>query len=273
MYLLRVLAMTPRPSSPHHRAHILGLPVDHWTTAEFHEFVEQSFRGTRTKRIVTLNPEIALAAYEHPRYGANIRTADGVTPDGVGIVLAAWLTGQGRGRRHTGTDLLEVVCALAVQQRRSVAFLLHEHGLTSSAMLRTALHRRWPALSVAIAAVVPQGPLDPRLLRAIVDHAPVALFVNFGHPLQEEWLAAHLDHFPSVRIAAGLGGAVDYCSGAVHPPPALVRRCGLEWLWRLLRQPRRFRRIVRATVVFPWTCCVVSLRRMVAPHAHLTTST
>ncbi|MBI4433857.1 WecB/TagA/CpsF family glycosyltransferase [Candidatus Uhrbacteria bacterium] len=256
------------PHRHRHRATILGLPVDHWTKEEFRRFLEQSFLSNRTHRVVTLNPEIALAAYEHPRYAATIRTADGVTPDGVGIVLAAWVTGQGGSRRHTGTDLLDAVCAIATARHQPVAFLLHTDGLTSPARLRTALQQRWPGLSVAIASIRPTGTIEPGLLRAIADHAPAALFVNFGHPVQEEWLAAHLDHFPSVRIAAGLGGAIDYCSGAVAPPPALVRRCGMEWMWRLLRQPKRFRRIIRATMVFPATMISVSIRRLFSSRAY-----
>ncbi|MBI4142472.1 WecB/TagA/CpsF family glycosyltransferase, partial [Candidatus Uhrbacteria bacterium] len=93
--------------------------------------------------------------------------------------------------------------------------------------------------------------VDPALVAALRDHAPVALMVGFGHPDQEEWIVRSLDQFPSVRLAVGVGGAVDYVSGAVPLPPLVARRYGLEWAWRLTRQPWRLRRIIRAVIEFP----------------------
>lgn len=237
------------------RATILGTPVDRCSRIEFRMFLQRAFASSRAHRIVTLNPEIALAARRDPRYAAAVRTADMLTIDGTGIALALRLMGYGMSERMTGTSVLEDICCLAAERGSGVAFLLRADGLTSPPLLRAALTQRWPTLRCAIAAVDPAQPVDAALVAAVNDAAPTCLIANFGHLVQEQWIVEHLDQFRSVRIAAGIGGAVDYFSGAVPRPPALVHRLGLEWAWRLVRQPWRFHRIIRAVIVFP--CAVL----------------
>jgi len=237
------------------RASILGIPVDRCTRIEFRMFLRKSLSALTARRIVTLNPEIALAARRDARYGVAIRTADLLTVDGIGIALALRCFGDRWERRITGSDVLEDLATLAQEEGKTVAFLLRHDGLTAPPLLRLALAARWPSLRSTMAMVDPRAPMDPALARAIVDAAPDIIMVNFGHPIQERWLAENLDRFPSVRIATGIGGALDYFSGAVASPPSFVRALGIEWLWRLLRQPRRFRRIVQAVLVFP--CAVL----------------
>ncbi|MBI4434517.1 WecB/TagA/CpsF family glycosyltransferase [Candidatus Uhrbacteria bacterium] len=236
---------TPRLST------ILGTHVDRYTRLEFRMFLQRAASSSRVHRMVTLNPEIALAARRDPRYAATVRTADVVTIDGVGIALALRLCGGGPSERITGTHVLEDVCTLAMERESAVTFLLREDGLTSPPLLRAACSRRWPTLRCAIATVNPSLPIDASLVAAMNDAAPTYLLVNFGHPIQELWLTEHLDRFRSVRVAAGIGGAVDYLSGAAPRPPAPIHRLGLEWAWRLIRQPWRARRIARAAIVFP----------------------
>lgn len=233
------------------RVRILGLPVDRCSRIEFRMFLRRALAAPSARRVVTLNPEIVLAARQDPRYAVTIRTADLVTVDGTGLALALRAMGHDVAGRITGTDVFEDLAALAVEEGRHVTFLLRADGLTSPPLLRAALTARWPALKYSVGVVDPTQPIDPALVRAIVDDAPTILVVNFGHPHQERWIAEHLDWFRTVRIAAGIGGALDYFAGAVPPPPQLVRRFGVEWAWRLLRQPRRWRRILRATIAFP----------------------
>lgn len=224
-------------------------------------FLRRASLSMRAHRIVTFNPEIALAAWRDPRYAATVRTADCVTIDGMGIALALRAYGHGLSGRITGTHVLEDVCTLAVEQGSAVTFLLREGGLTSPPLLRAAISRRWPALRCSIATMDPAQPVDGSLIAAANDAASMFLLVNFGHPVQERWLTEHLDRFRTVRVAAGIGGAVDYFSSAVPRPPAVIHQLGLEWAWRLLRQPRRIRRIARATLVFPSAVIVDALAR------------
>ena len=213
--------------------------------------LRRAFTSDRTHRIVTLNPEIAVAAHRDGRYGAIIRTADLITVDGMGIRLALRLRSRVRGDRITGTTLLETACAIAAEEGRPATFLLRSNGLTAPPLLRAALKEHWPALPVSIGVIDPDRPPDPGILRAIAEHTPALLITNFGHPAQERWIAEHVGQFPSVRVAFGVGGAIDYLSGAIPPPPPFVRRYGIEWLWRFVRQPWRFQRIATAVIRFP----------------------
>ena len=84
--------------------------------------------------------------------------------------------------------------------------------------------------------VVPDG------TGVVVAAAPDVVLVAFGMPKQERWIARNLDRLPSARVAVGIGGSLDYLAGAAKPPPPIVHAIGLEWLWRLVRDPRRWRR-------------------------------
>lgn len=233
------------------RSTILGIPVDRVSVVELRGFLRRAFAGNRTQRIVTLNPEIAVAAYRDGRYGSVVRTADLVTIDGVGVRFALRIRRRPVGDRITGTILLEEACALAAADNRTAVFLLRHDGLTAPPVLRATLKQRWPTLAVAIAAVDPERPLDAALARAMNDHAPALLVTNFGHPMQEQWIAEHVDQFPTVRVAFGVGGAIDYLTGSAPLPPEFVRRYGIEWLWRFVRQPWRIGRIATAIIRFP----------------------
>ncbi len=94
----------------------------------------------------------------------------------------------------------------------------------------------------------------PRVLAA----APDVVLVAFGMPKQERWIARNLTRLPSVRIAVGVGGSLDYLAGVAKAPPAIVHAVGLEWLWRLAREPQRWRR----QRVLPLFALLVLLARM-----------
>lgn len=254
--LLRYLALQLPGSIMSHylsmrRTSLLGFPIDQCTPVELETFIRHACTSDHAHRIVTINPEIIVAAQRNPRYAATVRTADLVTIDGVGITIALRLCGRRHAERVTGTTILETACGVAAAEEGRVVFLLRNDGLSSPPLLHAALRERWPSLNAAIVVVDPDISLDDALARAIADHGPRILIANFGHPAQEQWIASYVDRFPSVRVAVGIGGAIDYLTGAVPIPPPLVRKLGMEWFWRLTRQPWRLPRIVDAVFRFP----------------------
>ncbi len=100
------------------------------------------------------------------------------------------------------------------------------------------------------------GDVVPRVLAA----APDVVLVAFGMPKQERWIARNLTRLPSVRVAVGIGGSLDYLAGAAKAPPAIVHAVGLEWLWRLAREPQRWRR-QRVLPLFVVLVLLARLRR------------
>jgi N-acetylglucosaminyldiphosphoundecaprenol N-acetyl-beta-D-mannosaminyltransferase len=232
------------------RTSLLGTPVDCCSRLEFGMFLERAVKRASASRIITLNPEIALEALYDARYAGVVRTADLITIDGVGVSLALRLLRRRSGERITGNDVLAACGSLAEKAGLSMVFVLRIDGLTSPPILRAALSARWPRLDAVIVTADPSRPLDSATIRSLRERRPTILITNFGHPLQDSWIAANVDNIPSVRVAAGIGGAIDYFSGVVAPPHPSIRRMGLEWAWRLVRQPRRSRRIFNATLVF-----------------------
>ncbi|MFH1430644.1 MAG: WecB/TagA/CpsF family glycosyltransferase [Candidatus Uhrbacteria bacterium] len=251
------------------RAVVLGTPVDRASRSDLRHFIERALTGSYTQRIVTLNPEIAIAATRSPQYSNAVRTADYITVDGFGLLLALLFLGYGAGERVTGTDVLEELCELAVRRDERIAFLLRKDGLTTPALLRDALKERWPSLKASIGTVHPAERVDPALIHAINDAAPSMLIVNFGHPDQEAWITAHGDALRTIRIATGIGGAIDYFSGVVPMPPRIMRKFGFEWLWRVIHQPRRLRRTLCAIVIFPLAVMREQIRLLRIPQLRL----
>src|SRR5690606_12477114 len=93
---------------------------------------------------------------------------------------------------------------------------------------------------------------DELLRERIQSSGAEVLFVAFGAPKQEEWIARNVSHLPSLQVAMGVGGAFDFLAERKKRAPRWMRSWGLEWLYRLLIEPKRFKRIVNATLVFPW---------------------
>jgi N-acetylglucosaminyldiphosphoundecaprenol N-acetyl-beta-D-mannosaminyltransferase len=185
-------------------------------------------------------------------------SADLAIPDGTGLLWAARRRGTPIPERVTGTDLMQDIVALAAAGGRSIFLLGGTPRVAEKAAAE--LKRRYPDLIVAGAMSggrvhhdTEGRPIaDHDVIEAIRSSAPAVLFVAFGHGNQEKWIRHNLSSLPSVRLAMGVGGAFDFIIGRARRAPRSWQQIGLEWLWRLIREPRRFGRIWRAVVVFPF---------------------
>ncbi|MFH1078227.1 MAG: WecB/TagA/CpsF family glycosyltransferase [Patescibacteria group bacterium] len=216
---------------------------------------EAILHGTKTW-IVTANPEIMLAAKRDAGYWQTLRQADLRLVDGFGLKLVGWLSGASP-KRMTGVDLSERLVALAEERGWGVALVGAKEGIADKVAWK--LRKQHPKLRLVAeqgGAIDKTGAGDvasDEALHRLTMNAPDLLLVAFGHPKQEEWIRRYVDTLPSVKVAVGVGGTFDYWSGTAKPAPAFRRALGLAWLWRLLREPRRWRRILDAVIVFPWT--------------------
>jgi N-acetylglucosaminyldiphosphoundecaprenol N-acetyl-beta-D-mannosaminyltransferase len=180
-----------------------------------------------------------IEAYDDPRFRTIMEAADLVTPDGMPLVWGLRLLGVGGATRVYGPDLTPVVCQLAAEQGVPVGF----YGGTEDVLkeLVAKLRQRFSGLKVAYRASPPfRPPTAEEQRRTIEDlHRSGAriLFVGLGTPKQEQWMAAHK---PQVRaVMLGVGAAFDFLAGRKRQAPRLVQRFGLEWLYRLVHEPRR----------------------------------
>jgi len=221
------------------RVDILGVGFDRVALVDAVARIEQRLdRGERTF-IITANPEFVMLCRETPEVAEIAEHADLVVPDGTGAVVASRLLGDPLPGRAPGRLLVDRLAAVATERRLSLFLLGAGPGIAERAAAR--LLDRHPDLRIAgtyAGSADDDGDVVPRVLAA----APDMVLVAFGMPKQERWIARNLTRLPSVRVAVGVGGSLDYLAGAAKAPPAVVHAVGLEWLWRLAREPQRWRR-------------------------------
>lgn len=188
--------------------------------------------------VVTLNGALLVAASRDPDLRDLINGAGLVTADGIGVVIAARILGVDLRERVAGVDLAVAVCAEAATSGYRVFLLGGAPGVAETAA--GALRRRWPELRVVGTHHGFFGPDEEAGVLAMIRQAgPDVLLVAMGAPRQERWVrrwAASL----GVPVAIGVGGSFDVLAGRVPRAPRWMQRAGLEWLYRALREPRRW---------------------------------
>ncbi|MAF20811.1 MAG: hypothetical protein CMI55_03970 [Parcubacteria group bacterium] len=210
---------------------ILGVRVDNLTINQVLEKIEGFLADGRQHYIVTLNPEFLVKAQKDQSFKQILNQADLALPDGIGLIFAAWFLGQSLKQRIAGVDLMEKICQKAAQNGWPVCLIGGQSDIAQKAGAN--LKKKYPGLEIN-------------------QNNPKILFVALGAPKQEKWIVENLKNIPSVKLAIGVGGSFDFISGQVRRAPRLIRFLGLEWLWRLMRQPWRIKRIFRAIIIFPW---------------------
>ncbi len=212
----------------------------------------------RCRQVCTINPEFVVDARRNSEFAAVLARADLRVPDGIGVLWAARLQGVRLTERVTGSDGIYAICKRAAREGWRVYFL----GAAPGVGQRTAeiLSGLYPGLRVA--GSFPGSPSDAdwsEIAARLAAAKPDILFVAYGHPRQDLWIDRHRDEL-SAAVALGVGGAFDFVAGVTPRAPRWMRRLGLEWLHRLIRQPWRWRRMAKLPV-FGATVLVQTLRR------------
>ena len=230
------------------RVTILGVAIDDVTEDEALVYAETLLRSGRPHQICTVNPEFVMEAQHNPAFAATLAAAALCTPDGYGLLLAARFLGTPLRTRVTGVALTRRLAHLAAARGYRLFLLGAAPGVAE--MAAATLQTANPGLNVVGCFAGSPAPRHEAFLRQMISAArPDILFVAYGHPRQDLWLARNQPHL-RVPLAVGVGGVFDYLAGRVPLAPAWMRRHGLEWLYRLVRQPRRWRRIIDAVPRF-----------------------
>jgi N-acetylglucosaminyldiphosphoundecaprenol N-acetyl-beta-D-mannosaminyltransferase len=231
-----------------HKKSILGVAITDASAENILEYLFEMLDKPHAKlQIVTPNPEIIVYANRHKSFQDILNRADISLCDGIGLFLAAKLLNEPIKERIAGADFVEMVCKKAVNESKKdvrkpviVGFL----GGKKNVAKRTAecLRKKYPGLVVGFAGA--EWPdIESAKFKVQSTNTIDILFVAYGFPKQEEWIATHLSHIP-VKAAMGVGGTFDYLSGSIPRAPFFIRAVGLEWLFRLIRQPWRLVRQV-----------------------------
>lgn len=226
---------------------ILGVRVCALTKREIQRKIEcRLLLGKRTA-IFTPNAEMLSAAARDSSLCTLLNSSDINIPDGIGIYLASRLCGSPLPERSTGIDTAEQILKIAEKQDLRVFLLGGKEDVAHKAAL--SLKKRYPRL---IICGTHHGYFDKdklckensSVIRSINAAKADILFVCFGFPLQERWIAENLPSLSSVRLAMGLGGSLDVWSENIRRAPSWMRSCCLEWLWRAFREPKRAKRLL-----------------------------
>jgi N-acetylglucosaminyldiphosphoundecaprenol N-acetyl-beta-D-mannosaminyltransferase len=224
------------------RVSILGIPVDRVSASSAVQIVAQFLAAGGSHHIVTVNPEFVMAAREQQDFRRVLQRADLAIADGIGIVWAAHLLGHRLPERIGGVDLVELLAAWAAREQRRIFLLGAGPGVAEAAAAR--LISRYPGLAIAGTYAGSPAPEQEAAIIALVRRAqPDILLVAFGAPRQDLWIA-RTRPLLQAPVAMGVGGAFDFIAGRVPRAPRALQRVGLEWLYRLILQPWRWRRML-----------------------------
>jgi N-acetylglucosaminyldiphosphoundecaprenol N-acetyl-beta-D-mannosaminyltransferase len=228
---------------------ILGIPIDDVTLPEAIDRIVGMAGGNDQHHILTPNPEMLVAAQKDPTFCTVLQTSVLNLADGAGLLLAARFLGKPLRARVPGVDTVTALCART--EIGSVFLLGAAPGVAERAA--EVLHRKHPALRIAGTYAGSPGPHDEdTIVRRVNASQARFLFVAFGAPAQDLWIARNLQRMPGVRVAMGVGGSFDFLAEVRSRAPKVLRAIGMEWLWRLIHEPARFGRIVTAVIVFPF---------------------
>lgn len=221
--------------------HILGVRVDAVTYAEALVRIEGFVREGGPHQVVTVNPEFIMAAQRDAAFRDVLNRAALAVPDGARILWAARHLGRPLIEQVSGVDLVERIAARAAETGWRLFLLGAAPGVAERTA--TVLTTRYPGLSIAgTYAGSPALEEEEGIVARIRAAQAEILFVAYGAPAQDLWLARNLAR-TGAAVGMGVGGSFDYIAGAVKRAPLWMRQRGLEWLYRLIRQPWRWRRM------------------------------
>ncbi len=228
---------------------ILNTPVHAVTMAETLALARQFMREPRLHQICTTNPEFVMAAQTDADFRRALREADLCLPDGIGLVWASrWASPRGVGgrplpERVPGSELVYNLAGLCAQEGWRLYLLGAAPGIAEQAA--AIFQEKHPSLTIAgTYAGSPDPAENDAIVQRINNGRADMLFVAYGAPWQDKWIARNREALPTVRLAIGVGGALDFVTGKAIRAPRWVQKLGMEWLHRLIKEPWRWRRML-----------------------------
>ena len=220
---------------------ILGVPFVHTTQRQFVEQLDKHLENQEKVFVVTANPEIVMKAVEEEEFKTVIDKATYITADGIGIVKAAQLLNKPLPERVTGYDTTIALLQLAEQKQYSVYLLGGQQETLEKAVIN--IQTSYPKINIIGQH---NGFFDwekDDIQQEIVEKKPDLVLVALGVPRQENWIAQNLSSFEK-GVFIGVGGSFDVIAGTVERAPVAWQKANLEWFYRLIKQPSRWKRML-----------------------------
>ena len=227
------------------KTEILGVRFDNLTQQEAAQRGRQLLEEDKFHYVVTPNPEFLLAAEKDPEFRRVLNAADLVLPDGIGVVYSAKILGTPLKERVPGIEFAEAMLSALNDMGGRLYLLGAKPGVAEEAGRR--ICARYPAL---VLCGTHDGYFkdEQAILPEIAAAKPDLLFVCLGAPKQEKWMARWGRH-TGAKLAIGLGGCLDVFAGNVQRAPERWQKMGLEWAYRLKKEPKRIGRMAKLPLV------------------------
>ncbi|KMY55635.1 N-acetylmannosaminyltransferase [Bacillus sp. FJAT-27231] len=217
----------------------LGVSVSPYTYEEIIDDLQRRMAEGLQSTVIAVNPEKVITANRNPVVKELINNSTYQIPDGIGIVIASKMRNGDVRERVTGVDMMGRLLKFAADNGHGVFFYGAKEEVVRTA--KEKLEASIPNLRIVGYA---NGYVEDQqaLLEQIRESGAALLFVALGSPRQELWIKDHMAELPNVKVFQGVGGSFDVYSGRVKRAPAFYRKLGLEWLYRLAKEPKRIKR-------------------------------
>jgi N-acetylglucosaminyldiphosphoundecaprenol N-acetyl-beta-D-mannosaminyltransferase len=222
------------------RINILGVPLDNYQPEELISRAESGFDRTQTQTIFSVNPEKIMRARKDEELLLALREADYLIPDGIGAVLGARILYKEKTNRIPGIALMDLWLQTAQRKKYRIFIFGARPAVNFKAAIE--IQKKYPSLELVgyCHGYLEEGS-DSRIIRQINNLQTDILFVGLGSPKQEKWIHRHKKSL-RVKICMGVGGSLNVIAGRVKRAPRFFQIAGLEWLYRLFREPGKYRR-------------------------------
>ncbi len=220
---------------------IMGLQFDNITMEEALDAAKALLQGEHAARVVTPNAEIAYEALHDENTRTLLNSAELMLPDGAGVVLASKILKTPLKQKVAGVDFADGLLGVLETTGQSLYLLGSKPGIGElAAQKMMQKHPRLRIAGIADGYFQDEAPVIDKINASGAD----VLFVCLGAPKQEQFMARHQKAL-HVKLMAGLGGSLDSFAGTVKRAPKWMIRLNLEWLYRLIKEPKRFKRMLR----------------------------
>jgi len=223
------------------KVQILGIPFDNVTNEEMVEMLSKRIENQQRCFTVTANPEIVMFAQNDPLFMKSLHKADFIVPDGIGVIIGSKLLNHPLKERVAGFDLMMSLLEEAHLKGYRVYFLGAEDSIVKKAVKNCM--DKYPNLNIVGFHHGYFDLEDEEIVRNIQKTKPDFIFVALGFPRQEYWISKHISTFEK-GVFMGVGGSFDVLAGKVKRAPIIWQKLYIEWLYRLLQQPSRWRRML-----------------------------
>lgn len=226
------------------RENYLGVDVCNVDIKSVIDEVDNIIIGKQPSFVVAINPEKIMKAEKDSKLKELLNNAAIQIPDGVGVIIASRLKGGKIRKRVTGIDLMQSICKNASKKGDKVFLLGAKPGVGDRAA--EILMEEYKGLNIC---GVRDGyfKADEEIINCIKKAKPDILFVAMGSPKQEYWIVKNMDSL-GVPLLMGIGGSLDVICGNIKRAPQWMCSMGLEWLYRLLKEPTRIKRMMALPV-------------------------